>query len=118
MVFKRKASRRYPRSMKRSRSRKSSSGLTPMNVLLAGAVYGAARPFAAKLLPDFFSFGPIDSHNAIIGAAGIYGMKKGSGFTKALGVVAAGSEAGIVAARVTSNTAQNVATAGTDAYEY
>lgn len=115
--FKRRAVRRYARPARRSR-RASSSGLTPMNVLLAGAVYGASRPFVAKLLPDFFSFGPIDSDNVIIGGAGLYAMKKQTGFIKALGAVACGSEAGIVASRVTSNVAQNLGTAGKNAYEY
>lgn len=81
-----------------------------MNVLLAGTIYGLARPFAAKMLPDFFSFGPVDSDNVIIGAAGFYGMKKGNGLIKALGAVALGSEAGIVAARLTNSTAQQVGT--------
>ena len=89
-----------------------------MNVLLAGAIYGAARPFAAKMLPDMFSFGPVDSDNVLIGAAGFYGMKKGKGLMKALGAVALGSEAGIVAARVTSGMANNAGDAGSSAYEY
>lgn len=118
MVFKKARSiRRYKTSARRS-SRRSSSGLSPMNVLLAGAIYGAARPFAAKMLPDFFSAGPIDSDNVIIGAAGFYGMKKGNGLVKALGAVALGSEAGIIAARVTSGAAEQVSSAGTNAYEY
>lgn len=114
----RKKARSYGFSRKRSSRRSTSSGLTPMNVMLAGAIYGAARPFAAKMLPDMFSAGPVDSDNVIIGAAGFYGMKKGSGLVKALGAVALGSEAGIVAARVTSSAAQNVGQVGTDAYEY
>jgi len=119
MVFKRKAARRsYGRSMRRGSSRRGSSGLSPMNVMLAGAIYGAARPFAAKMLPDMFSAGPIDSDNVIIGAAGFYGMKKGSGLVKALGAVALGSEAGIVASRLTSGVAQDISSAGTDAYNY
>lgn len=79
-----------------------SGGLSPMNVLLAGAVYGAARPYVSKMLPDLFSFGGVvDSDNVIIGAASYYGMKK-SGFIKALSAVALGSEAGIITARVTA----------------
>jgi|WetSurMetagenome_2_1015567.scaffolds.fasta_scaffold87502_3 hypothetical protein len=119
MVFKRKAARRsFGRSSRRSSRRSSTSGLSPMNVLMAGAIYGAARPFAAKMLPDIFSAGPIDSDNVIIGAAGFYGMKKGNGLVKALGAVALGSEAGIVAARVSSGAAQTIGDAGTDAYNY
>lgn len=87
-----------------------------MNVLLAGAVYGAARPFIAKFMPNFFQFGPVDSDNVILGGAGIWAMKKQGGFMKALGAVTAGSEAGIVASRLTSTATGN--SVGTNAYEY
>jgi len=109
MVFKKKATRRKGGFSKRARARsgRSSSGLTPMNVMLAGAVYGAARPIAAKFLPDLFSIGPVDSDNVLIGAAGFYGMKKSSGFMKALGAVALGSEAGIVTARLVTPAINN-----------
>ncbi len=104
MVFKRKASRKRSSNFKRARSRSSSSGsISPMNIMLAGAVYGFVRPIAAKMLPDLFNIGVVDSDNAIIGAAGYYGMKK-SGFVKALGMVALASETGIVVARLTSAT--------------
>jgi len=117
MVFKRKAAKRSrSRGFSKRSHSKSSSGLTPMNVVLAGAIYGAARPFVAKFLPDLFSFGPVDSDNVIVGAAGFYGMKKGKGLLKALGAVALGSEAGIVAARLTQPVAQNVAGISTDDY--
>jgi len=109
MVFKKKTSRRRSSGgfSKKSRSKNSSGSLTPMNVMLAGAIYGAARPFAARMLPDLFSFGPVDSDNAIIGGAGFYAMKKGNGLVKALGAVALGSEAGIVTARLVTPMAQD-----------
>lgn len=113
-----KSFRRASRGFKKSYRAASKPSLKPMDVVLGGLIYGAARPFAAKMLPDMFSFGPVDSDNVIIGAAGLYGMKKGKGLMKALGAIALGSEAGIVAARVTSSTAQSVSTAGADAYEY
>lgn len=117
MVFK-KARKVIYRKAKKSYRRASSGSISPMQVLLAGAVYGAARPFAAKILPDMFSFGPVDSDNVIIGGAAAYFMPKTKGFTKALCAVAAGSEAGIVAARVTSTAANNIGDAGSDAYNY
>lgn len=120
MVFK-KQRRAYRSFGRRSGRRHSngSSGLSPTNVLLAGAIYGAARPIAAKMLPDMFSFGPVDSDNVIIGVAGWYGMKKGKGLMKALGTVALGSEVGIVTARMTQNLAGNTTTNNTvDAYNY
>ena len=121
MVFKkmrkirRYASRAYGRAR---RSVTKSTGLSPINVLLAGAVYGAARPFAAKILPDMFSFGPVDSDNVIIGAAGFYAMKKGTGFMRALGAIALASEASIIAARLSSPIAQNTATNSSAVYNY
>jgi len=123
MVFRRKARRAY-RGFKRSRGRRSrgSSGLSPMNVLLAGAIYGAARPMVSKFMPDMFSFGPIDSDNVLIGVAGYYGMKKSSGLIKALSTVALGSEVGIVTARLSQgmigNTASQSSQSGVDPYNY
>lgn len=115
--FRKKRSRRtFAKSGRSYRRSSGSSGLTPMNVLLAGAVYGLARPYVSTMLPNLFNFGPVDSDNAIIGGAGYYAMKKQKGFLKALGAVALGSEAGIVAARVTSGATGT--TAGSDAYDY
>lgn len=103
--FRRKASRRSFGGFRARASRsRSSSGLTPMNVALAGAIYGVARPIIANTLPNMFSFGPVDSDNAIIGGLGFYGMKKTSGLMKALSVVALASEVGIVTSRLTSGT--------------
>lgn len=116
--FRRKASRRSFGFKKARRSGRSSSGLTPMNVLLAGAVYGLARPYVANVLPNMFSVGPVDSDNVIIGAAGYYGMRKGNGLVKALGAVALGSEAGIIANRLTSGVVQKAATTSATAYDY
>lgn len=115
--FRRKA-RRSRRSFPVASRRRSnsSSGISAMNVLIAGVAYGLARPYAAKILPNLFTFGPVDSDNAIIAGAGFYALKKQKGFLKALGAVALGSEAGIVAARVTSNVT-NIEV-GNDAYNY
>lgn len=98
MVFRRKAKRSRSRASTRSHSRsKGSSGLSVMNVLLAGAVYGVARPYVANLIPDY-NLGPVSTDNAVIAGLGYLGSKK-TGFIKALGLVAMGSEAGIVAAK-------------------
>jgi len=108
MVFK-KARRavRYIRSKGRRANR--SQSISPVNLMMAGAIYGALRPQAAKILPDMFSFGPVDSDNVLIGGAGYLGMKKGKGLIKALGAVAMASEIGIVTARATTglNSQQN-----------
>lgn len=115
--FFRRARRSVGRAVRR-RTESRGSGLTPMNVLLAGAVYGAARPFLASAIPTFFTIGPVDSDNVIIGAAGLYGMKE-KGFLKALSAVTLGGEAGIVTARLTSSAAASpTAQAGFNAYNY
>jgi len=99
--FRRKAARRtYAATKSRGRSRgKSSSGLTPMNVILASALYGVARPYLANIIPDFVSIGPVTSDNIVIGAASYYGMTKTSGFMKALSTVSLASETAIVASK-------------------
>lgn len=89
--------------------------MSPMTVLLAGAVYGVARPYVANMIPDY-NIGPVSTDNLAIAGLGYLGSKK-SGFIKALGLVAMGGEAGIVAAKgigaVTGNAAQQ-----TDTYVY
>jgi hypothetical protein len=96
--FKRKAKRYsgFKRGAKRANS--SSSGMKVTDVLIAGVIYGVARPMVAGLIPDLFKVGPVTSDNVIIGAAGFYGLKKGKGITKALGVMALGGEAAQVTA--------------------
>ena len=118
MVFKRKARRSRARGFSKKTYSRSKGGLSPMNVVLAGAIYGLARPIVSKMLPNMFEFGPVDSDNVAIGLAGWYGMKKGNGLIKALGAVALGSEAGIITARATSGITENIGSAGNDAYNY
>jgi hypothetical protein len=72
-----------------------------MNVLLAGAVYGVARPYVAAIIPDY-SIGPVSTDNLAIAGLGYLGSRK-SGFIKALGLIAMGGEAGIVAAKGIGN---------------
>jgi len=112
--FFRRASRGVSRGFKRASS--STAGLKPVDVIIAGALYGAARPLLANMLPNLFSFGPVDSDNAIIGAAGWYGMKQ-KGIWKALGTIALGTEAGIVTARLVTGTSSDKA-AETSTYDY
>lgn len=98
MVFKKRAKRSRSRGSMKSRSRsKGSSGLSVTNVLLAGAVYGVARPYVSNMIPDY-NIGPVSTDNLAIAGLGYLGSKK-SGFIKALGLVAMGGEAGIVAAK-------------------
>lgn len=96
------------RSFKRSRGH--STGISLTNVLLAGALYGVARPLIANALPNMFSIGPVDSDNAILGVGGYFLSKKSSGLMKALGIFAMGTEAGIVTGKLISGTSTTQST--------
>ena len=84
------------------RSNRTSGGMKVTDVLIAGAIYGLGRNIVANMIPNFFTFGPVDSDNVIVGLAGWYGLKKGKGMTKALGAIALGGEAGIITSRLTA----------------
>lgn len=115
-MFKKKARHSKIRGSFKSRSRsKGSSGLSVMNVLLAGAVYGVARPYVANFIPDY-ELGPVSTDNLAIAGLGYLGSKK-SGFLKALGLVAMGGEAGIVTAKLVGGMTGNVGQQ-TDQYVY
>jgi hypothetical protein len=86
------------------RANRTTGSLKVTDVLIAGVIYGVGRPMLANVLPNFFSMGPVDSDNVIIGAAGFYGMKKGKGITKALGIMALGGEAASVTSKLMGNT--------------
>lgn len=77
-------------------ARKPSISVT--DVLLAGAIYGAVRPTVTNMLPTFFSFGPVDSDNVLLAGAGYFASKNSNKLIKTIGLVAMGTEAGIVAA--------------------
>jgi len=112
--FRRKAKRRsYSGFMKRGSSRrKSGSSLSATDVLLAGAIYGVARPMIANMLPSFFQFGPVDSDNVILGGAGYMASKQGNKLIKSVGLIAMGTEAGLIANNVVSSKTSPSANAG------
>lgn len=104
--FRKRAKRRnYGGFTKKSRGR-SNTGIGPMDVLLAGAIYGVARPRVAALLPDLFNVGPVTSDNAIIGGAGYLASKQSNKLIKAIGLITMGAEASII----TSNATQSIGT--------
>jgi hypothetical protein len=78
-----------------------------IDVMLAGAIYGAARPTVSNMLPNFFQFGPVDSDNVIMGAGGYFASKSKSKLLRALGLVALGTEAGIIVSRVVAPVVQD-----------
>ena len=94
--FKKRFYRRARAVAKSYRSSKKPS-ISVMDVMLAGAIYGAVRPMVANMLPTFFSFGPIDSDNVILGGAGYMASKSSSKLIKTVGLIAMGTEAGIIA---------------------
>jgi hypothetical protein len=106
MVFRRKARARARSFGKvRARSRSSSSGgIKFTDLLIGGAIYGLARPMVANMLPNLFSFGPVDSDNAIIAGAGFMGMKNSNKIIKATSMIAIAGETAIVTGRLTSGT--------------
>jgi hypothetical protein len=102
MVFRRKAARRtrsFGRMKARSHSR-SSGGVGLTDLLIGGAIYGVGRGYVANMLPTLFSFGPVDSDNAIIAGAGYLGLKSSNKIIKATSMMAIGGETAIVASRL------------------
>jgi len=105
MVFRRKARRSRGGFRARAKSRgRSSGGVGFTDLLIGGAIYGFARPMAAQMLPDLFSFGPVDSDNVIIGGAGYMGLKSSNKIIKATSMVAIAGEAAIVSSRLSQGT--------------
>jgi hypothetical protein len=113
--FRKRAKRRnYGGFTRKSRGRSTSSGISATDILLAGAIYGVARPRISALLPDLFNIGPVTSDNAIIGAAGYMASKQSNKLIKAVGLMAMGGEAGII----TSNATQSIGTQSSGSYIY
>lgn len=100
---------RFRKTVKRFGSRAVNSyrasrkpSISVMDVLLAGAIYGAVRPTVSNMMPTFFSFGPVDSDNVILGGAGYFASKSNNKLIKSIGLVAMGTEAGIITNSVVS----------------
>lgn len=110
-----KARRVYGRAKKMYRAH-SKPSIGVMDVLLAGAIYGAVRPTVANMLPTFFSFGPVDSDNVILGGAGYFASKSSNKLIKSVGLIAMGTEAGIVTSNllVGTSSATSTSTYGND----
>lgn len=109
MVFRRKATRRsrsFGRMKARSRGR-SSGGVGLTDLLIGGAIYGVGRGYVANMLPTLFTFGPVDSDNAIIAGAGYLGLKSSNRIIKATSMMAIGGETAIVASRLASGNIVN-----------
>lgn len=113
---KKRGFRRAMRSVGRSYRRSNRASIGMMDIILAGAIYGVARPTVTNMLPTFFTFGPVDSDNVILGGAGYMASKSSSKLIKALGLVAMGTEAGIITSKVVSG--QGNGSASGTAYEY
>lgn len=79
------ARRRYFGKRKARRSGKSFGGVSPVNVAIGSAVYGAARPYVANMIPDIPQLGGF-SDNVVLGVAGYFLAKKGNGMMKTAGI--------------------------------
>ena len=100
--FKKRFKRSYSRVAKAYKSSRKPS-LSVMDVMIAGAAYGALIPMAANVLPNFFTFGPIDSDNVIIGGVGYMAAKSNTKLIKTIGLVTMAGEAGIITSRLIQN---------------
>ena len=98
--FKKRFKRSYSRAVKAYKSSRKPS-FSVLDVIIAGATYGALRPVLANVLPNFFTFGPVDSDNVLIGGAGYMASKSSTKLVKAVGLVTMAGEAGIIASRLT-----------------
>lgn len=105
--FRKKRSRRSYGFFKRKSRRSGSSGISATDVMIAGAVYGFGRPIVANMVPPMFEFGPVDSDNAIIGAASFMGMKQRNKLIRAISTVALAGEIAQVVAKMTSGSTSN-----------
>lgn len=110
--------KRYGRRFGKRQSRRSNSGMSPLNLMLGGAIYGFARPIVANMLPTFFQFGPVDSDNVIIGGLGYLGSKKSSGIIKAISYAAIIGESANITSKLSGNTTSSGSTAPTGAYSW
>ena len=106
----RKMSRRAYSSMRKGYSRSRKPSMSAMDVLLAGAIYGVARPMVANAIPTMFSFGPVDSDNVILGGAGYMASKNRNKLIKSIGLIAMGTEAGIIASKVVAGNTNSSST--------
>lgn len=86
------------------------------DVLLAGAIYGVVRPTIANTIPTMFSFGPVDSDNVVLAGAGYMASKNSNKIIKSLGLIAMGTEAGIVTSKLMSG--QTTSSQSVDTYAY
>jgi hypothetical protein len=99
------------RGFKKSRHHSGvSSGITPTNMALAGAVYGVGRPFVANLLPSMFNLGGVDSDNVLLGVGGWLLASKSKGLLKAIGLMALGTEVGYVTGKMIGGTPASTST--------
>lgn len=103
--MRRRMSRSFGRA-RRSRRSSGTSGIVEMAVM--GAAYGGLiRPIVSNNVPNFFTFGPVDSDNAILLAGGYFAHKNSNKWIKALGNAAIIWESGIIASRLMQGSGSN-----------
>lgn len=77
--------RGFRRGVRRSRS--SSSGLSPLKIVLPAAAYGAARQYLSNLIAPVTSMIPLGNYadEVVLGGLGWYAATKGKGIIKQVG---------------------------------
>lgn len=116
MVFRKRRMHRSTSRAGRFYRKHNPSTLGVWDVLIAGAIYGAVRPTIANAIPTFFSFGSVDSDNVILGGAGYLASRSHTKMIKALGLIAMGTEAGIVTSGLISGATKGNNTPSYDSY--
>jgi len=100
---------------KHKRSGRSFGGVSPVNIAIGSAVYGAARPYVANMIPDIPQLGGF-SDNVILGVGGYLLAKKGNGMMKTAGISILANEAFIAGSKaiggMTSSSSSNGAANG------
>ena len=119
--------RRFRRMRRRSssrggffkrRSRGSSGSSNPMNVLLPAALYGATRGYIASAISPLTSKIPVGNYGdeLVLGLAGYFMAKKGSGFIKNTGMAILTVEAASLGNQLAGTIGGSSSSSGTPYY--
>lgn len=100
MAF-RKMRRFARRGFKKVKKYSKSNSESPLEIAAYSAVWGAARPYAANMMPDIPPLGAY-SDNVVFGVLGYLAAKKGNGMIRKAGKVILINEAFIAGAKLSA----------------
>jgi hypothetical protein len=105
--------RRYAAKAYRKGKRYASSnkGISPMEITIGSAGYGAVRPMIANAVPNVGALGEY-SDNVILGLVGFAAAWKGKGLVKKAGMVVLGAESFVAGSRLSQNIGGNSTSSG------